>query len=396
MIQAITAAELYTAEERIERPLVLVEDGRILFLGEQAAKCTPSGAIQLDFPEAVLVPGLFDLHIHGAAGYDVMECSDAGLRRMSAFLSAHGVTSFLATTVSSDADVLLASVEKLAQQVLRWQESGGARPVGIHLEGPCINRHRRGVHPMAAIQKPSLEFFDRIHQAACGTLKVMTVAPELPGAHELIREAVARGVKVSIGHTDGSAEDARAAVAAGATHVTHVFNAMRPMLHRAPGVAGEALINPALTAEIIADGVHVDPTVVQIFLRARGEERAVLVTDAISATGMGDGTYMLGTFAVNVRGPRAEYDGHLAGSVLTLDAAVRNVMSFAGWSLASSVRLATSNAAAVLGDEELGVLRSGGRADIAVLTRDGEPIESFVAGVRCSGELRRTREKASA
>jgi N-acetylglucosamine-6-phosphate deacetylase len=393
LIQAITASELFTAAERVEAPLVLVEDGRILTIDSRTARAIPAGAKHLDFSDAVLVPGLVDLHIHGAAGYDVMEASDAGLWRMSSFLARHGVSAFLATTVTAEADVLAAAAEKIAEQILSWQERGGARPVGIHLEGPCINRHRRGAHPLAAIQNPSIELFDHLHRAAGGTLRMITLAPELPGAHELIREAVQRGVKVSIGHTDGSAEDARAAIAAGATHVTHIFNAMRPMLHRAPGVAGEGMVNPGLSAEIIADGVHVDPVVVDLFLRARGGERAVLVTDAISATGMGEGVYTLGTFQATVRGARAEYEGHLAGSVLTLDAAVRNVMAFAGWPLAESVRLATANAAAVLGDEALGTLRAGGRADLTVLSRKGEPVESFVAGIRMGDG---SREKASA
>jgi N-acetylglucosamine-6-phosphate deacetylase len=257
---------------------------------------------------------------------------------------------------------------------------GAARPIGIHLEGPCISQTRRGVHPEKDIRNPSIEFFDRIHRAACGTLRLITLAPELPGAIEVIREAVRRGVKVSIGHTDGTSEDAIAAIAAGATHVTHTFNAMRPLEHRAPGVLGEALNNAKLTAEIIADGIHVDPRVVSIFLRCKGLERSILVTDAISATGMGDGRYRLGPFEVVVTGLRAESEGRLAGSVLTLDQAVRNVMQFAGWPLADSVRLASANPAAMLEDDTIGVLCPGNRADIVVLSPAGEVLQSFVSG----------------
>jgi N-acetylglucosamine-6-phosphate deacetylase len=379
-MQAITAAKLYTANEQIGAPLVLVEDGRIIAIHSRESHAVPAGATLLNYPDAVLVPGLVDLHIHGAAGYDVMEAEDSGLRRMAAFLAAHGVSSFLATTVTSESSALLRAVEKIAAQIQQWPEHGLARPAGIHLEGPCISHSRNGVHPLDAIQQPSLEFFDRVYQASGGTLRLMTVAPELPGALELIREATRRGVKVSIGHTDGDAEDARAAVAAGATHVTHTFNAMRPMLHRDPGVAGEALTNPALFAEIIADGVHVDPRVVDIFVRCVGEERSVLVTDAVSATGMGDGIYRLGTFEIAVKGLRAEAGGHLAGSVLTLDQAVRNVMEFASLPLQASVRMATANPAAMLGDDGIGVIREGSRADITVLTAKGEPITSFIAG----------------
>lgn len=381
-MQAITAAGLVSAGESISRPLVLVEDGRIVAVASQDEMPVPAVATHTDFPGAVLAPGLVDLHIHGAAGYDVMEGGDAGLRRMAGFLAEHGATAFLPTTVTAPEDTLLRAVSTLAQQILHWQQAGLARPAGIHLEGPCISTLRNGVHPLPAIQLPSIEFFDRVYQAAEGALRLITVAPELPGALDLIREATRRGVKVSIGHTDGSAEDAQAAVQAGATHVTHTFNAMRPMLHRDPGVAGEALMNPGLYAEIIADGVHVAPRMVQVFLRARGCERAVLVTDAISATGMGDGDFKLGTFEVSVQGDRAEADGRLAGSVLTLDRAVRNVMRFAGLSLGEGVRLASANPAAVLEDGEIGLLRPGARADLAVFSPDGERLATFVGGLR--------------
>jgi N-acetylglucosamine-6-phosphate deacetylase len=220
-----------------------------------------------------------------------------------------------------------------------------------------------------------------MQRAANGTLKLITIAPELPGALETIREAVARGIKVSIGHTDGTAEDALAAIEAGATHVTHTFNAMRPLEHRAPGALGIALSDDRLTAEIIADGVHVDPRVVEIFLRSKGPERAVLVTDAISATGMPDGRYRLGEFEVTVAGPRAECDGRLAGSVLTLEQAVQNIVQFANWPLARAVRLATANPARVLGDAKLGRLEAGARADIAVLSRAGAVQQSFLGGM---------------
>lgn len=381
LISAITAGELFTAGDRIHSPLVLVDDGIILSIASQDSHTIPVGAQHWAFPGAILVPGFVDIHIHGAAGYDVMEANDAGLRRMTRFLAGRGVTSFLATTVTADPSVLLDAVEKIAAQILQWDASGAARPVGIHLEGPCISQLRRGVHPAKDIQNPSVELFDRLQRAAGGTLKLITIAPELPGALEVIRCAVARGVKVSIGHTDGTSDDALAAIEAGATHVTHAFNAMRPLEHRAPGVLGEALNNSKLSAEIIADGVHVNPSVVSIFLRCKGKKRAVLVTDAISATGMGSGRYKLGSFEVVVDGLHAESEGRLAGSVLTMDQAVRNVMKFAGWTLGDSVRLASENPAGVLGNDSLGVLRKGIPADIAVLSSVGEIQQCFVAGV---------------
>ncbi|HUO59103.1 MAG TPA: N-acetylglucosamine-6-phosphate deacetylase [Candidatus Acidoferrales bacterium] len=379
---AITAAELCSADQRIANPVVLIEDGHIVDMASRSGREIPAKARVFDFPDAVLVPGYVDLHIHGAAGYDVMEGSDDGLNRMSAFLAQRGVTSFLATTVTAQLSRLEAAVEKIALQIEHWPANSPlARPIGIHLEGPCISDARRGVHPREYVCNPTVELLERMHQAAHGKLKLITIAPELAGALEVIRAAVARGIKVSIGHTDGTAEDALAAIEAGATHVTHTFNAMRPLEHRAPGVLGVALSDDRLCAEIIADGVHVDPRVVEIFLRSKGPERAVLVTDAISATGMPDGRYRLGEFEVTVAGPRAECDGRLAGSVLTLERAVQNVMQFANWPLPHAVRLATANPARVLGCEKLGRLETGARADIAVLSREGVVQQSFVGGI---------------
>jgi N-acetylglucosamine-6-phosphate deacetylase len=381
LITFITAAELITSSERISNPAIIVEDERIVAMGPRHSVETPANARTIDFADSVLAPGFIDLHIHGSAGYDVMEGKREGLEKMCAFLAKHGVTSFLATTVTAEIGVLVKAVERLAEQIGNWKhDSSMAVPFGIHLEGPCLSMARRGVHPEAHIVNPSMELFDRLHKAANGYLRLITIAPELPGALEVIREATKRGVKVSIGHTNGFEQDAVNATEAGATHATHTFNAMRPLDHRKPGVLGKILESEALSAEIIADGVHVDPIVVELFLRCKGKERAVLVTDAISATGMPDGKYKLGSFEVTVKGPRCEWEGHLAGSVLTLDRAVRNIMQFSGWELGDSVRLASANPAEVLGETARGTLHVGGRADIVALSRSGEVITTLVGG----------------
>lgn len=381
MITAITAAELVTAAEQISTPVVLVEDGLISKLGSREAVEVPARAVLQNFPGAVLAPGFVDIHIHGSAGYDVMQCDQKGLERMATFLARRGVTSFLATTVTAERSALLAAVELLAEQIHNWpSESAMATPFGIHMEGPWISKMQCGVHPIAAIENPSLEMFDCYHHAANGSLRLITIAPELPGAIELISEAVKRGVRVSLGHTDGALHDADAAIRAGATHATHTFNAMRPLNHRDPGVLGRILESEATSAELIADGIHVDPVVIELFMRCKGADQAVLVTDAISAAGMPDGKYRLGTFEVTVTGDRCELDGKLAGSVLTLERAVRNVMRYSGWNLSQSVRLATANPARVLGESKRGTLSAGGRADMNVLSPKGEVIECFAGG----------------
>jgi N-acetylglucosamine-6-phosphate deacetylase len=381
LITALTASELFTASEQVSSPVVLVQDGTVLKVGSRDKVEIPTGAKLVEFPGAVLAPGYLDLHIHGSAGYDVMQGDQKGLERMSSFLARHGVSSFLATTVTAETSVLLGAVERLAEQIHNWKPASAmATPFGIHMEGPWISVARRGVHPEAYIAGPSLEAFDRYYRAANGYLRLITVAPEVPGALELIREAKRRGVMVSIGHTDGLAQDADAAIAAGATHATHTFNAMRPLSHRTPGALAKVLDSRDLSAEIIADGVHVDPLVIDIFLRCKGVENSVLVTDALSAAGMPDGKYTLGTFEVTVQGSRCESDGRLAGSVLTLDRAVQNIMKFSGWNLRDSVRLASANPARVLGETTRGTIQPGARADIIVLSPNGDVINSFVGG----------------
>jgi len=258
--------------------------------------------------------------------------------------------------------------------------SGHAQPLGIHLEGPFLSHARRGVHPPEHLLTPTAGVFDKFWQAARGHIRLMTIAPELEGALEVIAEASRRGVCVSLGHSDADLESTRRAVAAGARHATHTFNAMRPLGHRDSGILGEVLTNPRLTADVIADGVHLDPTVVQLFLRAKGVEGAVLITDATAATGMPDGKYQLGSLVVEVKDGKCLHDGRLAGSVLTMDRAVRNAMNFAGWDLQQAVRTATANPARVAGAPNKGVLKTGADADFVVLTGNGEVRATVVKG----------------
>jgi N-acetylglucosamine-6-phosphate deacetylase len=228
---------------------------------------------------------------------------------------------------------------------------------------------------------PTIAIFDRLWQAARGHVKMLTIAPEIPGAMEVIPEAAKRGVCVSIGHSDAEMPVAKAAVAAGARHATHTFNAMRPLDHREPGIIGEVLSDDGITADLIADGIHVDPAVVKVFLEAKGPERAVLITDGISATGMPDGRYKLGPIEVDVKDGKCTANGSLAGSVLTMDRAVRNVTKFSNWGLRDAVRAATFNPAKAVGlSGNYGVLAAGARADFNVLSSEGNVIKTIVGG----------------
>src|SRR5208283_2295129 len=360
---AFTAGRLLTPTDAVEHPLLLVEQGRILEISARSSRPVPTGVSVSDFGEGVMVPGYIDLHIHGSAGYDVMDDTAEALPAIERLLARHGVTSYFPTTVTAPMDTTLRALERLANAIEERErdcerknknEDGENRalPLGIHLEGPFISHARRGVHPPELLLAPTLTLFERIWQAARGRIRMMTIAPELDGAPEVIAEAARRGVCVSLGHSDADFETTERGIAAGARHATHTFNAMRPLSHnrldhRSPGILGAVLTDRRVSADIIADGVHLDPAIVKLFARAKGPEQTVLITDATSATGMPDGRYRLGSFEVEVHYGKCMSNGKLAGSVLTMDRAVRNLARFAEWDLPQAVAAATQNPARV-------------------------------------------------
>lgn len=390
---AVTATRLYTPLEEILDPLLFIEDGRISAISSRADCEFPQNATVIDFtrdfPGSILAPGFVDIHMHGGAGLDVMRASVSELPHLNRFVASHGVTGYFPTTVGAPMDETCRALERLADAI----ESAGsnttrnsgdvvaqAYPLGIHLEGPFLSHQRPGVHPLAYLVDPTVGIFDRLWQAARGHVRMMTIAPELPGALEVITEAARRRVCVSIGHSNASLDAARAGVKAGARHATHTFNAMRPLDHREPGILGEVLTNRGLTADIIADGIHLAPEVVQLFLNAKGVEQAVLITDATAATGMPDGTYELGPIQVEVKDGKCTMGGKLAGSVLTMDRAIRNITQFSKWNLKDAVRAATFNPAGAASLAGHGQLVVGAEANFVVLSAEGEVRKTIVRG----------------
>jgi N-acetylglucosamine-6-phosphate deacetylase len=381
MKTAFTAGRLYTPVEGIQNPLLVVEDGLISDVSSRSAKEAPGNASLIDFGDAVLAPGFIDIHMHGGAGLDVMRASPSDLPRLGKFLITHGVTGYFPTTVAAPLDATYTALGQLADAIEADEVSVQARPLGIHLEGPFLSHKRRGVHPPEYLVNPTVEIFERLWQAARGHVRMLTIAPEIPGAMEVIAEAARRKVCVSIGHSDAEMPTAQDAVKAGARHATHTFNAMRPLDHRDPGIIGEVLTNDRMSADIIVDGIHVSPPIVKLFLQMKGRERAVLITDAISATGMPDGRYQLGPIEVDVKDGKCTSNGSLAGSVLTMDRAVRNVTQFSNWSLQDAVRAATLNPAQAAGlSGGHGVLARGTRADFIVLSQAGEVLKAIAGG----------------
>jgi len=357
----------------LDFPVVTAEDGRIVEIVAGPAN---------DSAETLSAP-FFDVHVHGACAHDFMTAGPAEIHEVGRFLAGRGVGHYLPTTVTGPVDATLKALDTLAGAIESPCVSGLAQPVGIHLEGPFVAHAKRGVHPAASIREPDVALFDRMQQAARGHIRLMTLAPELPHALELVRHATAAGVRVSMGHSNATLAETDAAIEAGASSATHLFNAMRALDHREPGIAGTLLQRDDVYAEAICDGVHVHPAMVRLWMRMKGEQRAILVTDGMSATGMPDGAYTLGDFEVQVKGGVCLLGDTLAGSVLTMDEAVANVQRFTGVPLATAVRLASRNPAAMLGMERLMEMRPGDAADFNV----------FDAAGRFTGTVRKGRRQ---
>jgi N-acetylglucosamine-6-phosphate deacetylase len=376
------AQKLFASDEVVADAVMVVEDGLIVSIGSAVAYETPTGAEVVDFGDAVLAPAYFDQHLHGGGGFDVMEATGPALSGIGCFLARHGVAGYLATTVTATVDATLASLGGLAKLIAQGQiHAGKAAPVGIHLEGPFLSHEKRGVHPPELLLPPTLALFDRFWQAAEGQIKLMTIAPELPDAIEVITRATGLGVRVSIGHSNANTESAKAGIAAGAVSATHTFNAMRNFDHRDPGILGVVLDQGNLFAEIISDGFHVDPSAVRLFWKAKGSERAILVTDGMSATGMPDGMYKLGNLDVEVKDGKCLYQGTIAGSTLTMDRAVSNFLEFTGAELHQVAGLAARNPSKMLGlEDRFGSLAVGRRADFVVLAENGVLRETVLGG----------------
>ena len=387
MATVITAAECISGSTHIADPAVFIEDGRITRITSRTEAALPPNAKHIDYPGATLLPAFVDIHIHGSAGHDVMEGTPSALSTIGRFLATRGVGAYLATTVTTSIDRTLASLEKLAYFIEEGDTAGQARPLGIHLEGPFISHKKRGVHTPAEIQPPSIEIFDRFWNAARGQIKLLTIAPEIPGALDLISHAAACGVIISLGHTDADTQQTLAAMAAGARSFTHTFNAMRALDHRDPGVTGAAigLLHESvdLYSEIVCDGIHVHPAMVRLWFETKRRDHTVLITDAISATGMPDGNYKLGDLQVEVANGRCMYEGRIAGSVLTMDRAVENLRAFTRASTAELALASSANPACLIGcTQTYGDIAPGRNADIAVVSAEGKLIASFIAGQR--------------
>ena len=374
----IANGRVVTPWQALEKGTVVIEGGKIVEIKEGFDPTEGVEATVIDAAGKTVAPGFVDIHVHGGAGHDTMDATPQAIQAMAQFFASHGVTGFLPTTMTAAKEATLAAIENVA--LCQREQTGGAQTLGVHLEGPYISSSEPGAQPVQHIRPADpdeyCEFF------AWNNIKLITLAPEIPENRELIAYAVQRGATVAVGHSAASYDEVRRAVWLGLSHSTHTFNGMGGLHHGEPGTAGAVLTCDEIMAEVIADNIHIHPAVIKLLVRAKGVRRTVLITDAIRAAGMPDGTYELGGQRVTVKeGVVRIATGSLAGSTLTMDRAVRNAMAATGLSLAETLPMASCNPARAIGMErEKGSLEPGKDADVILLDDALRVVMTMVGG----------------
>lgn len=378
---AIVHGRVVTPHEIIEQGTVLCEDGKIKFVGESRDADPEPNSTIIDAAGKLVLPGFIDTHVHGSGGDDVMLDGADGIRRTGRRQLKYGTTAWLPSTVCARHEELLRAIENTLDAERDTEPC--AEILGLHIEGPYINIEYKGAQPVEGIRDPNFDECNQLLEAAPGKIKIMTIAPELPGGLEMIRWLTEKGVIASLGHSAADYDTALAAIEAGATHATHLYNAMSGLHHRKPGLAAACLNEPAIRAELICDGVHVHPQMARLAGRAKGREGLVLITDACTAQGEPDGIYSLGAHQVQVRGALCTLmDGvTIASSVLTMNYAVMNAVKFGALNLVDAAYSAALMPAKLCGAENRkGSLEVGKDADIAVLNADYSVNATITAG----------------
>lgn len=358
--------------QRLEHGTLIVRDGLIESVSRDLARDgdLPGTVLEAD----IVSPGMIDLQVNGAAGHEVAAGAES-IDAISRWTALSGVTAWLPTVVTADADVYprVFSAWKLVHR------DAGAIPIGLHLEGPFLSPARKGAHRLRFIEAASDELFARWLDET--SIALVTLAPERDGAVERIRALTERGVVVSLGHTDATYEQFVAGVDAGATKATHLFNAMSPVHHRQPGAMVAAIMDDRVVCGVIPDGIHAHPAMVRLALRAKGPDGFAIVSDMMTATGLGPGSYSLGGQRVTVTETTARLgDGTLAGSIITMDRAIRNLTEWGGISVAEALHMATATPARLLGDASRGRLVAGTRADLTLWSANLEVTGMIIGG----------------
>ncbi|MFD1215429.1 N-acetylglucosamine-6-phosphate deacetylase [Microbulbifer celer] len=364
-----------TESAELEDHFLHIANGRVAAITDVMNNDLPL----IELPDTTLVPGLIDLHIHGRDGCDVMDATPDAIETISRSLARHGVTGFLATTVTSSWEETLAAMDNLGRAAQTVQP--GAQVLGGYSEGLFFASEHKGAHNDHYFLAPTRERMDALIEASHGQLKVVALAPEVDGAMEIIPYLHEHGIKVMLGHTDATYDKTRAALDAGACGGVHVFNGMRGIHHREPGCTGAVLVHEA-NVEVIADGVHLHPAILQMICKLKDPSRITLISDCINAGGLSDGRYKLGKMEINLEAGVARTDsGSLAGSTLTLERAAANLHQLAGIEFRDAIHMASLSPAKFLGiDHYTGSIAEGKSADFAALNEQGAVEATFVAG----------------
>jgi len=372
---------IVTPFQLLEDRIIIIEKGKIIAMTDKKEDLTILKNVKIiEAQNKFIVPGYIDIHVHGGGGSDVMDGEYEAIKQVATTHSRFGTTAFLPTTMTMTKDKIIKSLKSIHEA--RLKGTGTAEILGIHLEGPYINPEKKGAQKEEDIKKVSVEEFLEFNQASGNLIRLVTIAPEMPGAVDFIRWLHQQGIIVSVGHSNATYKQVQEGIQAGLSHVTHTFNAMRGLHHREPGVVGAALSSPKLIVEMIADGIHLHPIVLKILTQIKESEKLVLITDAMRATGFKEGTYDLGGQEVIVTQGQAKLkNGTLAGSVLTMDKAVKNLVTKVGISLLNAVQMASYNPAKCLGiDDKKGSLELYKDADIVILNKNLETELTMVAG----------------
>ena len=365
----IRGLNIYTDNGVVKNSALLIANGMIKAIGDIKA----SAAKTLDFPSSWhLIPGMIDMHIHGAAGFDVMDATDEALAMISTALVQEGVTSFLATTMTEKSVDIENALKKVANYVANKQEITGAEILGINLEGPFLSAAKAGCQRGDYFMDPDISLFKHWQKLANNLIKIVTVAPELANSLEFIKYLRKCGVIASLGHSNVNYEQTNRAIDAGCTEATHLFNAMPAIHHRDPGAITALLLNNQVMTEIIADGIHSHPAILQLILRLKGADKVCLITDSMRAKYLADGTYQFGGQQVIVKDHSARLsDGTLAGSILKMDSAVRNMIKFTGCTLLDTIKMSAINPAKQLNIfTRKGSIAIGKDADLVILNEN--------------------------